>query len=105
MVTVCYFLCLSLQIIEVPSKFEASVVYTNSPTEFWLQSNDDSDEVLNISAQLAEYSNSSTFKPLTCPVLGQYCAAKYNEDMAWYRARVIGLYPGGAKVCTPYMFV
>ena len=95
----CDCLYILFQNLEIPSKFEASVVYTNSPTEFWLQCNSDEDDVLNISAQLAEHSNSSAFKPLMSPVVGQYCAAKYNEDMAWYRARVLESYPGGAKVC------
>ena len=74
-------------------------MYSNSPAEFWLQSNDHSDAVMDISAQLAEHCNSSSKSPLSAPSVGQYCAALYNEDNAWYRAQVMSLSPSVAKVC------
>lgn len=87
-----------LQKRNVASSFMGSVVYSNNPSEFWLQIDSDLDAVMDIGAKLAEHCNNPSCKPLSSPTVGQLCAALYSEDRTWYRGQIIELLPTGAKV-------
>lgn len=82
----------------MPGVFEGTVVYSNNPSEFWLQIDSDVDAVMDIGAKLAAYCNSSDCKRLSSPAVGQLCAALYSEDSTWYRGQILEVQPAGVKV-------
>ncbi|XP_049584527.1 RING finger protein 17 isoform X2 [Syngnathus scovelli] len=74
------------------------VTHINSPDDFYIQLSDNMESSL-LKARLQECYNDKNAEEsllLYCPVIGQACVARFDENM-WYRAEVIGN-PGYRKV-------
>ncbi|KAM9803355.1 RING finger protein 17 isoform 2-T2 [Syngnathus typhle] len=81
----------------------AVVTHVNSPDDFYIQLSDNMESLL-LKAKLQECYNDKNAEEsllLYCPVIGQACVARFDENM-WYRAEVIGN-PGYRKVDVFYI--
>lgn len=64
---------------------EATVVFANSPCDFYIHLTRDSDAVQEMITNLEK---ASEFEPCS-PNIGSVCAALYVEDDTWYRASIL----------------
>ncbi|CAH0557520.1 unnamed protein product [Brassicogethes aeneus] len=78
-------LALSYEFVE-ESKVTCFASHINSPSEFWIQLENCADELERIAEQL---SNAHAFPELEDPAPGTLCAALFDDDGMWYRARVL----------------
>ncbi|XP_065890672.1 maternal protein tudor-like [Dysidea avara] len=65
---------------------EVSVVYVASPSELYCQLTSNLDTIDDLMGQLENTTGSGH---VTSHDVGSYCASKYSEDGAWYRAKVL----------------
>uniref|UniRef100_A0A670HZC6 RING finger protein 17 n=1 Tax=Podarcis muralis TaxID=64176 RepID=A0A670HZC6_PODMU len=80
------------------------VSYITSPGDFYIQLVKEGPEFAAFLSKVEEvYKNDSRVGlEILCPVQGQPCIAKFEEDGVWYRAQVVGL-PGHQEVEVKYV--
>nr|XP_028582096.1 LOW QUALITY PROTEIN: RING finger protein 17 [Podarcis muralis] len=80
------------------------VSYITSPGDFYIQLVEEGPEFAAFLSKVEEvYKNDSRVGlEILCPVQGQPCIAKFEEDGVWYRAQVVGL-PGHQEVEVKYV--
>ncbi|XP_060129819.1 RING finger protein 17 isoform X3 [Zootoca vivipara] len=80
------------------------VSYITSPGDFYIQLVEEGPEFAAFLSKVEEvYKNDNRVGlEILCPVQGQPCIAKFEEDGVWYRAQVVGL-PGHQEVEVKYV--
>nr|KAG5696920.1 hypothetical protein BaRGS_015884 [Batillaria attramentaria] len=74
--------------LQTGQRAEVYVAFAESVVSFYVQLADRMQELDELMAELETHYNSGVGKPLLNPQVGMPCAARYNEDGLWYRARV-----------------
>ncbi|XP_013386809.1 uncharacterized protein LOC106156225 isoform X2 [Lingula anatina] len=64
------------------------VTHVNSPSQFWCQLTRGEDQLSELMTQIAEHYNSLPYTEIQKKV-SVPCMAKYSEDGAWYRAKIL----------------
>ncbi|CAF0826523.1 unnamed protein product [Didymodactylos carnosus] len=67
---------------------KGTVVVASNPSYFFIQILDQGEFKL-FSDRLIEYYNNIDINPRYLPEVGEFCVAKYTEDLNWYRCRVV----------------
>ncbi|KAF7251076.1 RING finger protein 17 [Varanus komodoensis] len=80
------------------------VSYINSPGDFYIQLLEEGPDFAVFLTKVEEmYKNEGEVGlEILCPILGQPCIARFEDDGVWYRAQVIGL-PGHQEVEVKYV--
>ena len=90
-------------LLQLPLNKEVQVVisYAYTPGNFFVQLAERADSLSQLSDKLNGYFSERKGEGLSDIQVGSFCAAQFNEDKLWYRARVTHL--NGSKVTVSYI--
>lgn len=75
------------------------IVYSTSPSEFYVQLSPDNSELDGVMTKITEiYENGGIIISQATAKPGVTCVAQYSQDFTWYRAMIESIQPTGAEI-------